>query len=300
MIDYDPHRWRSHLLDIDGSMVREILWRVLACVAWSVVVVAIDAWVWPVRGTTAIHTLVGVALGLLLVFRTNASYDRFWEGRKLWGSLINESRNVARTTTAYLRPKAPDLADEILLWSIVFARAVRNELRPPEPLGKAFDLLPADQAAQVAQSPSIPLAVATKISECLAEALRRQAISDIILNVIDQSVQQGIDYLGGCQRIRRTPLPYVYVVHLRRCLIAYCFTLPIGLVSSFGWWTIPVTLILAYMFFGIEEIGVEIENPFGDDLNDLPLNRFCETIENELWDLLPQESPVRIRSSTKF
>ena len=185
-------------------------------------------------------------------------------------------------------------------WAIVFARAGRNELRPPEPLGKAFDLLPADQAAQVAQSPSVPLAVATKISECLAEALRRQAISDIILNVIDQSVQQGIDYLGGCQRIRRTPLPYVYVVHLRRCLIAYCFTLPIGLVSSFGWWTIPVTLILAYMFFGIEEIGVEIENPFGDDLNDLPLNRFCETIENELWDLLPQESPVRIRSSTKF
>jgi putative membrane protein len=103
---------------------------------------------------------------------------------------------------------------------------------------------------------------------------------------LDQNVQLLIDYLGGCERIHKTPLPFAYVVHLRRALILYCFTLPFALVESFGWGTILDTLLVAYVFFGIEEIGVEIENPFGQDDNDLPLERICATIEQNLQALL--------------
>src|SRR5882724_10694694 len=103
MIDYDAHNWRSHLLDIKGSMVREIIGRVLLCVVWSALVVAFSEFVSPEIGIpSTVHSLVGTALGLLLVFRTNASYDRFWEGRRMWGSIINESRNLARGACVHL------------------------------------------------------------------------------------------------------------------------------------------------------------------------------------------------------
>ena len=108
MIQYDSHRWVEHLLDIKGSLVREIIGRVLRFTAWSAVVVYLDSHVHPVGIPSTIHNFVGVALSLLLVFRTNASYDRFWEGRKLWGSIVNETRNLIRTSEAFLI-QAPEI-----------------------------------------------------------------------------------------------------------------------------------------------------------------------------------------------
>ena len=107
---------------------------------------------------------------------------------------------------------------------------------------------------------------------------------------VDQNVQLLVDYVGGCERIHKTPLPFAYVVHLRRALIIYCFTLPFALITVFDWWTVLVTFFLAYTLLGIEEIGVEIEDPFGQDDNDLPLDRFCTTIEKDLRALLVELS----------
>ena len=98
-------------------------------------------------------------------------------------------------------------------------------------------------------------------------------------------MEQLTDYLGACERIQKTPLPFAYVVHLRRALLLYCFLLPLVLMEPFGWWTVPATFLLAYVFFGIEEIGVEIDGPFGQDENDLPLERFCEVVERDLRGL---------------
>jgi putative membrane protein len=103
-----------------------------------------------------------------------------------------------------------------------------------------------------------------------------------LLLSLDQNVQLLIDYMGGCERIHKTPLPFAYVVHLRRALIAYCFTLPFALLDQFEWGTIAAVLLIAYTLFGIEEIGVQIEDPFGSDDNDLPLKDICSTIEANL------------------
>jgi putative membrane protein len=113
----------------------------------------------------------------------------------------------------------------------------------------------------------------------------RGHITDIAEAALEQNVRLLIDYLGGCERIRKTPLPFAYVVHLRRALVIYCFTLPFALVDSFGWFTALDVLFVAYTFFGIEEIGVEIEGPFGDDANDLPMSDICQTIHNNLYAL---------------
>src|SRR5262245_30985318 len=119
MIDYDPHKWRHHLLDIKGSMVREVSYRVAVYVVSSAAVVYLHHYHYPVTIPDKGHILVGLALGLLLVFRTNASYDRFWEARRQWGSIINESRNLARAASVYLA-SAPDLVEKLLRWTMAF------------------------------------------------------------------------------------------------------------------------------------------------------------------------------------
>lgn len=286
MIEYDAHDWRGHLLDIKGSMVREIMGRVLACVLWSAAVVAFDRFVRPVGVPSTVHSLVGLALGLLLVFRTNASYDRFWEGRRLWGGIVNESRNLARASRALLKDD-PRLYATLVGWTAAFPYAAMHRLRGSALLGPIDDRLPPEEVAAALAAPNVPLAVSARMSATLVEARDRGLISDYLLAMLDQNVQLLVDYLGGCERIHRTPLPFVYVVHLRRALLFYCYTLPIALVREFGWAAVLDTLFVAYIFFGIEEIGVEIEDPFGTDVNDLPLEDICDRIAADLAALVP-------------
>jgi putative membrane protein len=293
MIDYDPHTWRRHFFDIKGSMVRQIIYRVLLLVIWSAGVVAFDKYVRDVEYEATVHSLIGFSLGLLLVFRTNASYERFWEGRKLWGSMVNESRNLARVSASLLRD-VPDLQARVVRWCIAFSHATMTHLRQKKgdvrtvSLGPVANELPPEEVAEVLASQHVPNAVADKITRAVDEARRRGVISDILFQSLDQDVQQLTDYMGGCERIHKTPLPFAYVVHLRRALILYCFTLPFGLIKFFGWGTIGATFVIAYIFFGIEEIGVEIEDPFGGDDNDLPLESICETIRRNLLTLIPK------------
>jgi putative membrane protein len=301
MIDYDPHSWRSHLFDIRGSMAREIIGRVTLFTAWSAVVVFIYGFIpWGVH--TTVHAFIGLALSLLLVFRTNASYDRFWEGRKLWGGIVNETRNLGRLAMTHLTADA-ELRERVIRWTIAFPfasmfvlrnrqyrrvdRGSRTAAEIIETLGPIAAALPVDACQKVVAAAHIPTAVAQQISAALLEARNRGMVSDYVMTAIDQNTQQLVDYIGGCERIHKTPIPFAYMVHVRRALIFYCVSLPMALAGEFGWFTVPITFLVCYVFIGIEEIGVEIEDPFGADENDLPLEAICETIERNLSDLLP-------------
>ena len=281
MISYDPHQWRSHFFDIKGSMVKEITGRVLVCVAWSAAVVWAYKNGWHIAVPSTLHSLVGVALGLLLVFRTNASYDRFWEGRKLWGGMVNETRNLVRLGKAHLAAD-PALLSRLARWTAAFPYAAMNGLRGVPGLGAAERYLPLDRVEAARESKHTGLLVSQELTHCLQEAYKKGEITDIVLQMLDQNIQLLVDYLGGCERIRKTPLPFAYVIHLRRALIVYCFTLPFALVETYGWTTILDVFLVAYIFFGIEEIGVEIEGPFGFDDNDLPLEQICATIQQNV------------------
>ncbi len=321
MIQYDPHHWRSHLFDIKGSMLREIFARIAICVMWSAIVVAWDAasrfpnsvdWYLsdgkvvvvhtgffasmahalppsiPLHG----HTLIGAVLGLLLVFRTNASYDRFWEGRKLWGGIVNDSRNLGRLATTLLREDT-DLLRRLLRWSIVFPWSVRCRLLGLKEIGCDTDDLPNSDVKLTEQSELVPLAVARRMTEQVEVARQRGLISDIQQSLFDAVISRLIDALGACERIHNTPLPFAYMVHLRRALIIFLATMPLAIVKDFGWATIPATLLISYVMLGVEEIGVEIEDPFGTDENDLPLKSICENIESNLRGLLPASAETQ-------
>src|SRR5262249_16836526 len=160
----DKHNWFDHFFDVEGSMVREILGRVTACVIWSAAVVACNKYVLPDAISPMPHTLVGVVLGLLMVFRPNASYDRYWEGRRQWGRMIKESRNVARCACAYLKGDRT-IMQAVVNWSAVFPYATMNQLRGEPGLGAASARLPAAEVEAASAAQHRPLGVALRISE---------------------------------------------------------------------------------------------------------------------------------------
>ena len=314
MIQYDPHHWRSHLFDIKGSMLREIFARIAICVVWSAIVVAWGeaaripdrvvrlangeigrvtpgffselAREMPLSIPLTGHTLIGAVLGLLLVFRTNASYDRFWEGRKLWGGIVNDSRNLGRLASTLLT-NDPELLRRLLRWTMVFPWSVCNRLQGSKAIGCDTGDLPQSDVKLTEQSDVIPLAVARRMTEQIEIARQRGLLSDVQQSLFDALISRLIDSLGACERIHNTPLPFAYMVHLRRALIIFLATMPLAIVRDFGWATIPATLLISYVMLGVEEIGVEIEDPFGTDENDLPLRSICENIESNLRELLP-------------
>jgi putative membrane protein len=292
MIDYDRRLWSSHLFDIRGSLVREIAARLTLIGSWTLAVelafLACERYDLPTPKVPAtMHTLVGVSLGLLLVFRTNASYDRWWEGRKLWGGIVNETRNLIRLALVHLKGDRATI-ERIAHRTIAFAYATMNQLRDTKSLGDAAKYFDAATKQQIESSHHPALTLATEITESIAESQRRGLIGEKAMFMLDQNVQLLIDYIGGCERIHKTPLPYAYIVHLRRALIIYLWTLPFAFWGDLRWWALPGVLAISFTFLGIEEIGVEIEDPFEGEPNDLPLEAICQTIENNLTAMLAE------------
>jgi ion channel-forming bestrophin family protein len=287
VIEYDPSKWSSHFFDLRGSLVREIAYRVGLCAVTAIAVSIAFHYHEDVAIPDKPHALVGPALALLLVFRTNTANDRYWEGRRLWGATVNTARNLRRKAY-HLLAAEPETANALTEWTIAWFWSARAHLVHERSVGPTCELPAADKALAVAAS-HVPVHVAGRLTGIIADARRRGVISDIQQQMLDQDVQALIDNLGGCERIDQTPLPYAYAVHLRRALILYCLTLPFALVSTFGEWTVLASLIVSYVLIGIEEIGTEIEGPFGRKHNDLPLDRICERLEANLRD--PNNQP---------
>jgi ion channel-forming bestrophin family protein len=185
----------------------------------------------------------------------------------MWGNIINESRNLARLGSISLA-SVPETRQRLFASLIAFPIGVMQQLR-----------------GQVTDQQHVPLAITRQMTSCLVEARERGAISEYLFVALDQNVQLLVDYFGACERIHRTPMPFAYMVHVRRVILIYCYSLPLALVKDFGWWTILGTLFVAFTLLGIEEIGVEIEDPFGTDDNDLPLEQFCETIRKNVEEM---------------
>ncbi len=280
MIEYAPSRWRSHFFDIKGSMVREIAYRLLVCTLTAVFASVAYHYHTDVAISDKPHALIGPALGLLLVFRTNSANDRFWEGRRLWGGIVNSSRNLQRKATMLLATE-PALVAQLTEWTVAFAWTTRHRLVDESALGPTCELA-AEAQAQALAVAHPPLFCATQLTAVVGRAHAQQLVSDIQQQMLDAEINALVDHLGGCERIEQTPLPFAYAVHLRRSLVLYCGSLPFALVSLFHEWTALVSLIVSYILIGIEEIGTEIEGPFGRHDNDLPLDAICTRLEANL------------------
>jgi putative membrane protein len=288
--------WFRTLFRIKDSVIPAILPRVIICAVLSVIITYIYA-----NGGQQIAFQINgiipsIVLGLLLVFRTNTAYDRFWEGRKLWGNINNSIRNLSRTIwISIVEETKEDRDNKIanLYLLIAFAVATKLHLREEINVSELQALMTYNKYEKLTHMNHIPLEIAFLIGDYLQEEFRRNRLNSYQLTYLMNNLDKLVDYLGGCERILKTPMPLAYSIHLKQLLFLYCIALPIEIVDQLIWWTPFFTALISFTVFGIEEIGIEIENPFGKDPNDLPLDLICENMKINLEDLITFAPSVR-------
>ena len=283
-----PH-WLRLLVVRRGSLVRRIVWQQLFVVALACGVVWAHGTLfhWKVTLTASPFSLLGVSLAIFLGFRINASYDRFWEARKLWGAILVEARNLARQ--ALTLPHTAGGQAEVrpfVLGLVAFAAATRNQLREQPGDTDLAPLLPPAVLARVAHRRGVPVAVALWLGEQLRDWRERGQLALVLAVKMEDALDQLMAALGGCERIANTPLPFTYSVILHRSVYLYCLLLPFGLVDSIGMMTPLVVGFVSYTFFALEALSDEIEEPFGRMPNDLALDAMVAGIEASLREML--------------
>lgn len=285
----ERQHWFRATLQLKGSVIPAVMGRTLLCGLFGVLISVLYAFRLPVHVPTLAALIPNVVLGLLLVFRTNTAYDRFWEGRKCWGSLVNTVRNLARQIWVAIALKTPaDQPGKIAALRLLVAFCVATKLHlRSEPMNDELRaLLTTAQVAKLQQMNHPPLEIAFWIGDYLQAQHRRGLLNIHQLAAMHRLLDSMVEMLGGCERILKTPMPVAYAVHLKQLLLLYCFSLPFQMVQAIGWWTGFVTALISFTLLGIEEIGIEIENPFGHDPNDLPLDTICTTMLRNIEDLI--------------
>lgn len=284
------HRhWFRFLFQWRGSVIPGVLPRTLVCAAFGWLISGLYMLGVPVSISVLGSIVPSIVLGLLLVFRTNTAYERYWEGRKLWGELVNTSRNLARQiwVAVHENTQSDRIAKiQTLHLLVAFAQSTKLHLRD-KPLEDEFaKLVTPQQFAELQQMHHPPLEVAFWIADYLQSCFNKKQLNAYQLSAMLIQVDTLVNDLGGCERILKTPIPLAYAIHLKQLLLLYCLALPFQLVGALQWWTAIVVGLISFAVFGIEEIGIEIENPFGDDPNDLPLDAICETMARNIEDLI--------------
>ncbi|MEH1836159.1 MAG: bestrophin family ion channel [Nostoc sp.] len=297
--------WLQVTLRLERSIISIILPWVIFCTAYGILISFLDHLGLPIAFSNSNSILTNAVLSfnigftLLLVFRTNTAHDRFWEGRQLWGSLVNTSRNLTRGIWIIVKEKTPQDRREkeaILRLVTAFAVAMKLHLRSVPLDTQLASLVSEKQYLQLQDSNHPPLQIAYWIGDYLQSQHDRNFLNVYQLTTLHNCVDDLVDILGGCERILKTPLPLIYTIKLRQLLLIFCLILPLEIVSFLSWWTGIVMAFVSFTLLSIEQIGSEIEEPFGFDPNDLPLNTICNTISNNVEELIRLASN-NVRSS---
>lgn len=282
MIIRKKEHWFKMLFIWHGSVLPGLLPRLLLLFLLSLAVVYAHGTIFSFKVplNPSPLTLSGFVLALFLGFRNSASYDRYWEARKLWGILLNTNRSLVRQFLTL--PSGP--ADTRRTSSFVgllnaFTFALKHQLRGTDPAVDLEERLDKEQLAEVSSAKYKPIILLNLLARSVARERAEGKIDPIQQACFEEHFNQLSGIVGGCERIVTTPIPYSYRVLLHRTVYIYCFLLPFGLVDSLGWLTPFIVVFIAYTFVAFEAIADEIEEPFGTDANDLALNQMCRMIE---------------------
>ncbi len=291
MVQYNPKDWLGFIFRFHKSdTFIKLVPMMLIIASYSAIIAYFELEFWKLgensrlKNIVIMHGLLGFVISLLLVFRTNTAYDRWWEGRKLWGALVNNSRNLALKLDAIL-PKN-DTQSRILFKTLIpqYAVALKKHLRSEQvrlELDEALhEELDFEHATHI---PNQLAAVLFKKANTLFELGKIKGEHLIVLNA---ELQSFTDVCGACERIKNTPIPFSYSAFIKKFIFFYIMTLPFGYVFSLGYLTIPVVTFIFYVLASLELIAEEIEDPFGADVNDLPMDKICANIEKHITELL--------------
>ena len=232
-----------------------------------------------------IHSLLGFVLSLLLVFRTNTAYDRWWEGRKLWGKLVNDTRNFAVKINIILADDRKS-ADQISRYLKYFPHFLAKHLSQ-ESTRLALD----EDYSEIEKSLKNhgPTDLVILLTHKLYQLKKEGKISDVEMLYLDTQITGFLDVCGGCERIKNTPIPYSYSSFIKKFIILYVVALPIAYVINLGLFMIPLTVFVYYVLMSLELIAEEIEDPFNNDENDIPMETIAQNIEKNVDQIMGEK-----------
>jgi len=286
MISYNTKDWITFIFRFHkADTFRQLFTLMLFIGAYCGIIVFLENeyWVLPevshVKNISIMHGMLGFVISLLLVFRTNTAYDRWWEGRKLWGALVNNSRNLAIKLNAILENEKDKEFFRKLIPS--YASILSKHLRDEETsmqLYEGMDLI-------IDHHKHRPNQVAKMLIQKINELYKTNKITGDQLLILNLEISSFTDICGACERIKNTPIPYSYSVFIKKFIFFYVMTLPFGYAFPLGYYSIPVVVFIFYVLASLELIAEEIEDPFGNDDNDLPTKKIAENIKNHIEEI---------------
>lgn len=286
MVDYNPKSWWKLIFMFHKSDTFRILLPTMGLLGiYTAALAYVETQIMevPPKNPTVVHSLVGFVLSMLLVFRTNTAYDRWWEGRRLWGSFTNNSRNLALKLSVLIKDKTTRERFRVLITNYIFA--AKEHLRSGVHLEHLEETDKYKRNFYGAIS-HVPNQIMKAIYQEIQELIDNKTITQEQMLYLNSELQSFTDNIGACERIKKTPIPYAYSLFLKKFIFIYVLTLPIGFVVEFRYWAILIVTMVFYAFASLELIAEEIENPFGTDANDLPLDTICNNIKANLKEIL--------------
>lgn len=287
MISYNPKEWFSFIFRFHkGDTFRKLIPVMLGIGTYSAGIAWLEIEYWKlsetshVKNVTVMHTMLGFVISLLLVFRTNTAYDRWWEGRKMWGALVNNSRNLAIKLAVMLQEKE----DKDIMRKLIpaYASVLNLHLKNADISHELFD----DATLAADHYNHKPNQIAKTIMARLNDMYRSGRLNGDQMIILNAEVQSFTDICGACERIKNTPIPYSYSAFIKKFIFFYVMTLPFGYVFQLGYYVVPVVVFIFYVLASLELIAEEIEDPFGNDPNDLPTERIAENIRKNVEELI--------------
>ena len=284
-----PHlHWFRLLFVWRGSVLPYITTRLLLVLVVAVASVLSRSWWMREHADSSLSippfTLMGIALAIFLGFRNSVSYERFWEARKQWGSLLIAARSLTREVASYSTDVA--LHKYVARTLAAFTYALKHQLRGTDSRRDLACRLDPDLLERVLIARYATSVILLSLSQTLSAAQKAGQFSDLQLQSMNRNLNVLTEASGACERIANTPIPYTYRVLMNRTVMAYCLLLPIGLSTSIGWLTPLIATFVAYTFLALDVIGEQIEEPFGTEPNDLALASMCHAIEVSVCELV--------------
>ena len=287
MVNYNPKNWLTLIFALHKSDTLRMLWKELTYMGiFTLFIAFLEINFFPeavyLEKLISVYSLVGFVISLLLVFRTNTAYDRWWEGRRQWGSLVNDTRNLAVKLNSFL-----DVYDD----KVYFNRLIGNfVLAMKEHLRKGVQLdelnLTSQECQLLASSKHIPSTIVSWMYSKLESLKRSNQLSPENYLVLDKNLNGFLDACGACERIKNTPIPFSYSLFLKKFIFIYVVTLPLAFVGSFGYFASLIATFVFYVLVSMEVLAEEIEDPFGNDDNDLPTDTLTEKIQDVVGNIL--------------
>ncbi|MBT0726427.1 ibestrophin [Rosenbergiella australiborealis] len=288
MIIRSHQHWFARLFTWHGSVLPQIIVRLLLNLGMSLFALTISPWLKQLNShlTLPPFSLLGIAVAIFLGFRNNASYSRYIEARKIWGSVMITSRSLIRQTLCAV--DATQSAKLAANYLIAFAWSLNHSLRGTPAKHDLQRLLGEKEAESLSSHHALANGLLVKIGLFYANLLREGRISELNYRNIDDNLNELSRCLGGCERIANTPVPFAYSLILQRTLYLFCTLLPLALVVDLQWFTPFVSVFISYTFLSWEAVAEEMEHPFGESANNLALNAICTGIERNLLEMTDQ------------